>query len=178
MTDFGVALDAMTVTVTSPDGNITARLSRRDRVTVAFRAGSYAEYDAADLARQLGRLLRLLEVGRLRGWRAARSQTGIEAVDHGGTHWDPRRRRYRAAIAELVSEGVSVTELITITAPGFHDFEVHIDQSAFDGVGESEFLAEFAEAVDDLISDRRAQLRRLKAEHFTPANIESIRRMR
>lgn len=167
MTDFGALLDAMTVTAQSPDGNITAVLSHRDQVEFAFIEEMFDGYDAAGLSGQLSALLRLLEVGRLRGWRMVRAESGIKPVDRSVAHWDPRRRRYQAAVAEIEAVGMSDSEAVTVSALGFRGFDVTIDPAGFHDLAEPEFVCELSDAVADFVADYREQIRELKAEHFT-----------
>src|SRR5215475_3896211 len=140
-------LDDMQVQATSPDGHISGLLRNRSEVFIAFRPGSYVQYDEHRLQEQLGALARLLWAGRTREYYAAISE---------------RDRAYRSARDELVAEGMSADGLVYIGVRGMRTWAVRIADGALRSLREQDFTERAYEASHAMILDQFAKIRQLK----------------
>jgi hypothetical protein len=160
----------MVITVTSPDGNIRARIDNAVQVDVEFLPGSFPRYDEPRLARQLARLGVNTFIGFKRGrteaYRRAYAMSAEEAERAARPSTDPRRVRYEEQLDRLRGEGRSAGGVIEVTTVGMLRWSVDIRPGSIRRLGEEEFLAEIHSALDSLLNDRNLKIIMLKAEHF------------
>lgn len=159
-------LDSMVVTVSSPDGQITATLSNGDQVTFGFRPGSYERYPERTLEFQLARLAASIWVGYQRGYRRALDDAAGAAVSTDGMVRGSKRDRFRQDQAQLVAEGTSTSGRIRASSQGLMHWRVTIASGAVRALTEDEFLAEVGEAARSLLANYYEQVRQLKDEYF------------
>ena len=161
-------MSRLVLTVTSPDGAVTATLSDRDRLTVSFRPGAYDFYadDPDLLARQIAGLARLVWTGRRRASLSAlstalgREITGREEPD------SERRRAFVEARDTLDLIGVSAGRHVTLRAKGWLRWRVDIAEGCLDHLTEASFSAELASALRTLLADYAAKSEALRDEIY------------
>src|SRR5689334_7856895 len=111
MVVIGDLLRTMTVTATSPDGNVHARVYDYTTVQVGFSPRTFEEYDEPGLANQLGRLGLTTFVAwsrtRMECYRQSLGLTMREAEQAQHVVDDPQRTRYEAALTAIEGDGVS-----------------------------------------------------------------------
>jgi hypothetical protein len=154
-------LDATTITVVSPDGNITAEIGNDYRARLGFRAGSLVRYDEPTLERQLGQLARLAWVGYLREQRAIRERDGRVA-----NTWDPKRRRYREALGRVEASGMSTGQWVQAWTTGLEQWTFAIASGAVRNLTEANLVGEVESAVASVIAEYKVQVVLLKDEFF------------
>ncbi|HZE38297.1 MAG TPA: hypothetical protein VE172_05745 [Stackebrandtia sp.] len=169
MSEFETRYHRMTVTATSPDGEITGTMNNQLRLSVTFvHEDAFYDYDGEALAHQLGALLRGLDAGRQRGVRAIYTQAGMTVSDSDSPHWDANERRYHAGLRELASLGHSATGAIEIAAFGtLTGHQVTIDSHHLGDMELREFLSQLHDAYRNLIQDFREQQQQL-LERYLP----------
>src|SRR5215475_2811586 len=155
-------LDDMQVQATSPDGHISGLLRNRSEVFIAFRPGSYVQYDEHRLQEQLSALARLLWAGRTREYYAALSEAFGDAITAESPAISERDRAYRSARDELVAEGMSADGLVYIGVRGMRTWAVRIADGALGSLREEEFTERVYEASHAMILDQFAKIRQLK----------------
>lgn len=162
-------LDTMVVTVTSPDGNIRARVHDYTEVDVEIRPGSFGKYDEDGLAAQLTRLGLTTWVAYHRGRTAAYQKTegltDAELAEAERPSEDPQRRAYEKELNAIEGLGVSPGRTITIRTKGMMSWKVEVLPGTI-AKGERAFLAEIHGAIVDLLADRRHQIIALKSRYF------------
>jgi hypothetical protein len=147
-------LEDLAVEAVSLDGKIRASVRGRCRVTVGFAPWSYGSYAEPDLGHQLAHLASLL-------WtRYRRDYTEIvDAFLEEPVHVeDDDDRRFAERLARLRVSGRSTKGRISVDSRALVRWEVAVAAGTVRALGEDEFLAELASAVDDVLADYRAQL--------------------
>ena len=162
-------LDRMTVTTVSPDGGIRLRLRNERDIDCAFRSEDvFREYDAENLAHQIGESLCDLERRRRAGVRRILADAGRGFADETGPHWDAQRRRYREALAAMRAEGQSGRGSILVTVDGaWTDFTVEIDPRLSRKLDMKGFAAELGSAYR-LLRFTHNQKRRSLKDRYLP----------
>lgn len=159
-------LDKMITEVSSPDQQMSATISERDRVELRMRPGAYQRYDERGLAHQLGRLASLAWVEYRRGYlRVVSEATGQPAGDNQTEH-DSRRREFQRARAEVSAVGASPSGHIRVVSQGLVHWQVTIRDGALRQLDEERLLAEISTAVQALLTDYYLKMVRLKDEFF------------
>jgi hypothetical protein len=159
-------LNSRVFTVHSPDGQINATVSNRDRVELQFQPHAYRRYDEAALAHQLTRLAAAVWVESERRYRAAVGEATGESFREERLVRGSMRRRYYQDLAELEVEGWSSSGWVGIWTLGLLHWNVVIAPGAIRSLKENEFAAEAAEAARSLLASHSMQVHRLKDEHF------------
>lgn len=154
-------LDAMTIRAVSPDGNIQARLQKRNRVEMVFRSDAYAEYDEETLTVQMQLVAERLTAGCREGERTAiRQATGRDVDDK--PHWDARQRRYHAERDKLFVEGYSPDGHLRLASVGMREWGVWMTRGAIRELSEEQFVAQTQAALTCLWLNYRAALHELR----------------
>ena len=161
-------MSRLVLTVTSPDGAVTATLSERDRLSIVFRPGAcdfYAE-EPDLLERQIAGLAKLVWTGRRRASLAALSEalgrevTGREEAD------SPRRRSFVAARDTFDLVGSSAQRHITLRTKGWLRWRVDIADGSLDRLAEESFSDELGSALRALLDDYGAKTASLRDEIY------------
>ena len=160
----------MVITVTSPDGNIRARINNAVQVDVEFLPGSFPDTTSPGSpsnspASASTRSSASNAAGRT-AYRRSYAMTAEEAERAGRPSTDPRRVRYEEQLDRLRGEGRSTDGVIHVTTVGMLRWSVDIRPGAIRRLGEERFLTEFHSALDSLLNDRNLKIIMLKAEHF------------
>lgn len=165
-TGFTEQIRQVTITVNSPDRNIVGQTRYTGGADFAFvDPDNYYDYDADTLAWQLGNVLRGLATGREQAIRAVLDKAGRN-IREPGPHPDANRRRYRAALAQLESDGISSGRTVSIAAQGTENFVLSINGSALARMDADGFTGELRSAHRDLMRDHGVKLRALKRKFF------------
>ncbi|MFD0558246.1 hypothetical protein FB566_3545 [Stackebrandtia endophytica] len=160
-------LDSLKVNVTSPDGQIKARLVGGDDLKIAFRPGAYKQYGERELEHQLERLAVLAWVGYRRGYFQAMSESSGESISEvQKPHWNAKRRRYTEAVAEMVAQGESQSGVIQAKSKGYAFWKVRIEDGTVDRMDEQQFLSEALSTFQQVRIDGERLRTLLKDEHF------------
>lgn len=155
------SFDTTTVTIASPDSNIEVELGGGDRLALGFRPGSYPRYDEATLEHQLAQLGRLAWPAYLREYRR-----GVERAGRLINDWDPKRRRYRHALREIMATGASSGGNVQVTSTGFEHWRFEIRPGTLAALTEDRFVTEVESAVASLIADYESKVVLLKDDYF------------
>lgn len=151
-------LDVMTVTVTSPDGNIRARLHHRTRVDVEFRPDTYREYRDAALAQQL-----TVVAGELtEGCRRARHRILSEVAQLDAAEADPRLAAYHSERDRIQMYGMSPDGAILLACTGLRDWGVVVRDGTVRSATELDFTTQLRAAVFELWRQYRVSLHELR----------------
>src|SRR5689334_23463224 len=160
----------MVVTVTSPDGNVSARVTNSLAVDIAFRPGTYERYDEPRLSHQLARLgvagFVGLQRGRSEAYRRSRDLSADELADAERPSTDPRRQSYEEELRQLRAEGVSGSGAVRIRTVGMTHWEVALRPGSLRRLDERAFVAELDAALRALLNDRDVKVIIVKSDHF------------
>lgn len=160
-------LDALTVEATSPDGQIKARLSGDDDLTVAFKPGSFDGYSERALEHQLERLAVLTWVQYRRGYfKALNPDEPLSDKTTTPTHWNAKYRQYHEEVAEMVGQGKAPSELFEVRSKGLAFWKVRIEDGALKQLGEERFIGELLVAFSRVRADSERKRTLLKDKHF------------
>ncbi|GLZ77128.1 hypothetical protein Afil01_19350 [Actinorhabdospora filicis] len=166
MSTYATLIARLTLTVKSPDGAITATLTR-DGLALAFRPGAYEFYTESEpaLERQLAALAQLVWTGRRRASLAALSKAlGREVTATESTL--PKRRAFETRRDALALEGRS--RHITVTTTGWRDWRVSLAKRVTRRLDEDGFTAEAQAAFASLLADYTTKSRTLGEEVYGP----------
>lgn len=168
-TSIGELLQAMTVTVESPDGNIWANIHDYTQLRVGFHPWTFERYDEPSLAYQLSRLGVLTWAA----WSRERTELhrrslnlSTEEAQHLRSADDPHRRRYEADLNAVEADAVSTRGTLRVHTVGMMQWHVDIDPGALSRLGEHLFLDEIRSAFDALMRDRQTKIIVLKGDYF------------
>ncbi|GAA4951425.1 YbaB/EbfC family nucleoid-associated protein [Actinoplanes utahensis] len=168
--DFGDRLRGMTVTGTSPDGQIRATVSGDMRLELRLRPGAYDQADERGLSRQLAGLGATTWVAWERERREIyRRYQGLSTEEAEADRRTPRDSRYRLfeeGLRRLECQALSPSEVLHVRTVGMTEWHVDIEPGTLRRLREPEFVQEVVSAFGGLIQDRERRLTLLKAEHF------------
>lgn len=154
-------LDSLVLTVRSPDSNIEAEVDIDYHIELRFRAGSFHHYNEAMLEHQLSQLARLAWVGYQREYLAA-----VEASGRVINDWNPKRRAYREALANIEVSAASRGGHIEVHSVGLERWSCRIEPGTLARLGQERFVAEAESAVANLVTQYVHRVVLLKDEHF------------
>lgn len=156
----------LTITATSPDGNIRGKLAAGRRFSFALRPGAFERYRRGSAEFQAGQLISTLSAAVATGSRQILERNGVEVVDPAKL-WDPRRRRLHAALSTVPVSAVSPSGAVRIEAVG-DQITVTIGEAAWERMSEQTFTADLTAAGTRLRDARRRRGRELAEEHVGP----------
>jgi hypothetical protein len=172
-------LESLTVTVSSPDGNIEAQVIGGQPRSLTFRADAYQQYTEPTLAHQLARIATLLFVGRDREVRQIIEDAGLHRVRQPSEAADEAQRRYLEEIRQIHAIGMGPRELVRFEATGMLDWRCDIADGTLRYLSEPEFIGEVMGAAQALLQHHRYETALLRNEHFGSGRAEATReRMR
>lgn len=166
MPDLAERLTSITVTVTSPDANLRARIRGRRFAGLEFRPGAYDRYTETDLAHQLARTATLLFVNRDRAVARLTEEAGLTRRREPGDARDDAERRYLERVFSLPVVGTGPDERVRFKTNGMARWECRIERGTLRRLDEAEFVAETSGAVADLLWRARKETLLLKDECF------------
>lgn len=159
-------LATMVVKATTPDGQIEGELRDRDAVGVVFRGDTYRHYTELSLGMQLSRLALRMWTGYQRGYDEAIAEATGRPVERSQETWDANRRRFREEQAETTVTGMSPDSWIYVENTGMTNWHVVIRENALTKLEEEEFVGELLGAYNNMITEYRSTMARLRAKHY------------
>ena len=159
MTDeFADMIERSEVTVTTPNGQVTATVRGEREVSVRFAPGFYATCSTAQLQENLQTVARLLfAAARREHLEQIRAFTGRDDVESRPDPQTPRDRDYYTKLAELFAEGESDDELVSVSAVGQQNYVVRVKPGILDRVPQERVEASCAQAANRLLADTEQQ---------------------
>ena len=161
MTDeFAELIERSEVTVTTPNGNVTATVRGEQDVTVRFAPGFYATCNTAQLQDHLQTVARLLfAAARREHLEQIRVFTGRDAdeVESRPEPQTPQDHDYYARLAELFAEGESDDGLVSVSAVGQQQYVVRVKPGVLDRVPQAQIEASCAQAANRLLAETELQ---------------------
>lgn len=152
-------LNAIVVTVTSPDGRIEGRVESLQHITLRFVHESYEQYyrhrDAESLAHQLGRGARLMAAAYQKARREVMRVHNFERYSTLRQPFSSRHREYLERAAKLTAHGTSPAREIQVSTVGLLDFHVSIAPDVLERHEERRFLQLADAAMTDLRADHQ-----------------------
>lgn len=159
-------LEDLSVTVSSPDGNIEAQVTGGQARSLRFREGAYQRYTEAELAHQLARTATLLFVGHDRGVQKIVEDAGLHRPRGPEQAIDETHRRYLAELPNIYATGLGPREMVRFEATGLVQWRCDIAQGTIRYLSEPEFIAEVIGAAQALLRDHRYETGLLRNEHY------------
>jgi hypothetical protein len=162
VSSLGQAVDAMHVTVSTANGQVTGEVTGWHDVRVTFAPGYPERVGEEELALQVQRLARLLFAARMAAYNeiveAHLPQPVLPVTD--------RDRAYDADVARLESTGSSVDGSVHVSGVAMTQWVVRIRPGLVDGFGGDRVAQLVSEAANAFVRDRVAGVRRLKNLHY------------
>ncbi len=158
----GRAIEAMHVSATTPNGQVTGEVTGWYDVRITFAPGYPERVGEAELAAQVQRLARLLFAARM----AAYNHLVEEHLPQPVLPVTDQDRAYDDDVAALESTGASADGSVRISGVAMTQWVVHIRPGLVDGVGGERVAALVTEAANAFVRDRVAGVRRLKNLHY------------
>jgi hypothetical protein len=169
----------LTVTVSSPDGNIEAQVIGGQPRSLTFRAGAYQRYTEPTVAHQLARIATLLFVGRDREVQQVMEDAGLHRPRHPSEAADEAQRRYLSELPRVYATGQGPRGLVRLEATGLMQWRCDVTEGTVRHLSEFEFVAEVMGAARDLLQNHRYETALLRNEHFGSGRAEATQeRMR
>jgi DNA-binding protein YbaB len=155
-------LDAMTLEVSGPGGQVTAELRNRAEVDLRFAPDAYRQYDERTLEQHLETLAKLLWAARTKAYYAALSLAFGTSITGEARPLTRRDQDFDAERDELVAEGRSADGLVSISVRGMRSWTVEIEPGTLRRLDEHEFADRVRAAAAVLIKDQYARVADLK----------------
>ncbi|BCY05676.1 hypothetical protein [Actinoplanes sp. L3-i22] len=156
------ALERMRVRVSVAGGAITGELSDNDRVELSFAPGYYDRVSEPALEEHLVALARVMHAEYVRQYFQAVSAAYGRTISKDPPAIGRQDREYTARRAELVAEGRSADDRISVTVRGMRSWRVRIAPGTQRALDERQFAVSFGAAAHALIRDQFAGVRVLK----------------
>jgi hypothetical protein len=159
-------LAGLTVTGTSPDGSISARILAGELVELVLRPGAYERYTEPELAHQLARTATLLYIGHEREAQRVMRDVGLHRPTDPAQAHDEAQRQFLRALQTLSAAGSGPNELVAFEISGMAHWRCQIAQGTLQWLPEQEFLSEVSAAAAELLRHSRFEKALLKNEFF------------
>jgi hypothetical protein len=157
----------MTVTATSPDGQISAEVSWEGRVlSLKFRPGAYHRYTEVTVAHQLAQTATLLWTRQRRYYREIIDATFENPIHDDAPDIDPRQRTYLDRLGKIIAEGASRDNSVRIRTEGMTRWEFTVAEGALRKLPEPEFVTQTSDAVAALLTHHRSQMLLLRDDVY------------
>ena len=166
MDDLSTRLRNVTVTVTSPDSNLRARVRGRRLDALRFRPGAYQRYREADLAHQLARTATLLFIGRDRAVGRLIEEAGLIRRRDPAEARDKAERRYMETVHTMPVVGAGAEERVRFRIEGMARWDCRIEPGTLRRLDEAAFITETTQAANDLLRRARHETMLAKDEYF------------
>jgi len=157
MTDeFDELIERSEVTVTTPNGNVTATVRGERDVTVGFAPGFYATCSTVQLQDNLQTVARLLFVAaRREHLEQIRAFTGRDAdeMQSRPEPQTPRDHDYYTRLAKLCAEGESDDGLVSVSAVGQQEYVGRVKPGGLDRVPQAQMEASCAQAANRMLAE-------------------------
>lgn len=165
MGELAEKLDALTVRVTSPDGQIKARLRNRSEVALKFHPEEYRMYKESVLEGQLAQLFSSLWSGWMSGYRAAVAARGLTLASEAAVA-DETHRRFLRERHEVVGSGTDSSGRVRAKTRGDSEWKFKLEPGVVAMLDEDEFVKAVIAATGQAKADRNAKIEAFKRECF------------
>lgn len=168
MNSYADGIDRLEISVVSQDGCITGHLRTESHIYIEFADEDvFYDYTVDELTADLQLIIRSLHLKRKEAIRNLVISSGYALRNNEIDHWDARVRRYRKALAEVVSYGESSCSGVGIgMTSALNDQTVWLKSEFLDDCDEKQFLSAFYYANEAMWSDYRTQSRQLKDQYL------------
>jgi hypothetical protein len=162
MGELAKLLERIDVEVTSPDGQMTARVQGRVQLSLDFRGRAYGRYDDAELARQLGQLATLTWV------RYHRDYMEVEEafLGHSVQEQEPEDLRFEREAEQLTVSASSPSGWVTTTSRALVSWTVRLEPGIQRELSQDQFVAEVLASAADTIGAYRAARAQLLDQYY------------
>lgn len=159
-------LTGLTVTVTSPDGNIKATIKGGRLESARFRPGTYQRYDERGLEHQLARLCTLAYTGYRRGTDKIHADNGMNVRRDPSEAADQAEREYIERVHSITVVGAGPSNLVRFKTAGMMNWRCRIADGTVGWLKEGEFVREGSSAIDEVLTKTADLARLLRDEYF------------
>ena len=158
-------LEGLTVTAVSPDGRITARVSKRSSLSLKFQDGSYQQYSTESLEHQLSRTATTLWVEWQRGYAETMKRLDLRPLTK-ELAVDEATRRFFIERVDITGHGMSGGKVVQAKTRGLKEWEFRIKPGSLAALPEQEFIGEALSAGAKARNAYMAKLETLKRRLF------------
>jgi DNA-binding protein YbaB len=152
--EFAEMVERSEVTVTTPNGQVTASVRGQREVTVRFAPGFYARCSTVQLQENLQTAARLLFAAARRDHlEQIRAFTGRDDVESRPDPQTPLDHDYYTRLAELSAEGESDDGLVLVSAVGQQHYVVQVKPGVLDRVPQEQLEASCGQAADRMLAE-------------------------
>ena len=171
MGDLGDDLVSLTVTATSPDGQIRATLGNQgEKVDIAFQPHAYARYSDSALARELAHLAMRVTASYVRAQTKLIDDAIPDVLHDDGIEFGPEQREYRQRLMAIKAGARSKDKRIAVASHSLVRWVVHIADGTVRTVPEETFKASLISAVRAVLTQHQREVLKLKDEHDAGSN--------
>jgi hypothetical protein len=162
MGELAKLLERIDVEVTSPDGQMTARVQGRVQLSLEFRGRAYGRYEDTDLARQLGQLATLAWI------RYHRNYMEVEEafLNHSVQEQDPEDLQFEREAEQLTVTGSSPGGWVTTTSRALISWTVRLEPGTQRELSQDQFVSEALAAAGETVGAYRAARARLLDQYY------------
>lgn len=159
-------LAALTITTTSPDGSIRARVKAKRPEQLAFRPRTFESYDVSELERQLGRLASLSFVGYRRGVKEVVDEAGLNVPFEPQHARTLAQRGYLEDLSRLTVIGPKRDRPVVFAINGPTNWHCRVTDAGFENLSQPEFVTACLTAARDFITCFEFEKTVLRNKHF------------
>lgn len=159
-------LDALTITVSSPDSMIRARVKAGRPEAIAFRSGAYDAYQRSNLEHQLARTASLCFVGHQRGTAQLMDQFGVDWPTDPRKAWSLGQKTYLTEVSRLTVIGPTENAPVAFAVSGIANWRCRIAEDALETLTEKEFVAATLTAANEQVRRLTRAKAVLRAQHL------------
>lgn len=159
-------LTGLTVTVTSPDGNVRAVVKGGQLERAQFRPGSYQGYSERNLEHQLVRLCTLAYTGYQRGSDRVHAEHDMVVLRDPEQARDQAEREYIERVHSITVVGAGPSRHVRFKTSGMMNWQCRIADGTLASLTEDQFLQEGSSAIQEVLRKTADLGRLLKDEYF------------
>lgn len=177
MHDLGDEFLSLTVTATSPDGQISARFGEQGKaVELAFRPGAYRRYSDTSLAHELARLAMRVMARYVRAQQKLIDDAVPDVLHDDGIEYGYEDREYRRHMTTIKAAAESPDGRIAVVSHSLARWDVRIADGTVRGMTEEAFKAGLLRAVQDVLAQHQREVLELAGEHYGAGISDTARR--
>ena len=170
MPTFAEAMARQNDVVTSPDGNIKARIEGGNITDLQFRPDTFERYTDTGLAEQLEYFSKLVAVQRVRSRRKALKEALGDGYQDGSRKPVSSAEREAARRENEIDVQVKSSN-IKCTLLDAHNWKISIRPGTTKNVSEEAFIQEAGQVTKEMISQLRAKLHAMRMDVYGPSHI-------
>lgn len=177
MSDFGDKLVALTVTATSPDGQITATFGGQGaNIGFTFQPGVYKGYSETSLAHELSRLAMRVTATYVRAQTKLIDEEIPDVLHDDGIEYGLEDREYRRRVTAIKAGAKSPDGQISVASKSLARWKVRIAEGAVRRTSEETFKAGLLSAIREVIAQHQFETLKLKDEYYDLGITNATRR--